>query len=115
VNLKQLHIQKGIPMFIVHVFVDVKPDFIDKFKEASLANAAASILEPGIARFDVVQDIEDSTLFILVEVYLTTEDPVKHKETVHYKAWRDTVAPMMNTPRRAMKLSNIFPDDSGWN
>ena len=101
-------------MFIVHVFVDVKPDFIDAFKEASLANAAASILEPGIARFDVVQNLDDPSQFILVEVYRSPEDPAKHKETQHYQTWRDTVAPMMNTPRRAMKLNNIFPDDSGW-
>ncbi len=101
-------------MFIVHVFIDVKPDFIDAFKEASLANAAASIQEPGIARFDVVQDVDDPTQFVLVEVYRTTEDPGRHKETAHYATWRDTVAPMMNTPRRAMKMNNVYPDDSGW-
>jgi len=101
-------------MFIVHVFVDVKPDFIEAFKEASFANGAASIKEPGIARFDVVQDIDDPTQFVLVEVYRTTEDPARHKETAHYQTWRDTVAPMMNTPRRAMKLNNIYPDDKGW-
>ncbi|MBN2342463.1 MAG: antibiotic biosynthesis monooxygenase [Deltaproteobacteria bacterium] len=101
-------------MVIVHVFVDVKPDDVEAFKAASTANAKGSIQEPGIARFDVVQDIENPTQFILVEVYRTAEAPAKHKETSHYQTWRDTVAPMMNSPRRTIKLQNIHPDDSGW-
>ncbi|MBN2529852.1 MAG: antibiotic biosynthesis monooxygenase [Deltaproteobacteria bacterium] len=101
-------------MFIVHVFVDVKPESVDAFKAASIANANASINEPGIARFDVVQDMADPTQFVLVEVYRTDADPAKHKETEHYKTWRDTVAPMMNSLRSARKFSNIIPDDSGW-
>ena len=101
-------------MFIVHVLVDVKPEFIDAFKAASIANAKASVNEPGIARFDVVQDMADPTQFVLVEVYRTDADPAKHKDTEHYKTWRDTVAPMMNSPRSARKFNNIIPDDTGW-
>ena len=101
-------------MFIVHVFVDVKPEFVDEFKAASIANAQNSIKEPGIARFDVVQDIADPTRFVLVEVYRTDAAPARHKDTEHYKIWRDTVAPMMNTPRSARKFSNIVPDEKGW-
>ena len=101
-------------MFIVHVYVDVKPEFVDAFKAASVANAAHSVKEPGIARFDVIQDLADPTRFVLVEVYRTDADPAKHKETAHYATWRDTVAPMMNSPRSARKFANIFPDESGW-
>ena len=101
-------------MFIVHVFVDVKSEFVEDFKAASIANAQSSIKEPGIARFDVVQDMENPTQFVLVEVYRTDVDPAKHKETAHYATWRDTVAPMMNTPRTARKFSNVIPDDKGW-
>lgn len=101
-------------MFIVHVFVDVKKDHIDGFKKASIANAQNSIQEPGIARFDVLQDLDDPTQFVLVEVYRTTADPAKHKETTHYQLWRDTVAPMMNSPRKAIKLTNISPADAKW-
>ena len=101
-------------MFIVHVFVDVKPESIDSFKKATLANAQASLQEPGIARFDVVQDKEKPTQFILVEVYRTPDDPARHKETEHYQVWRDTVESMMNTPRKSIKLDNVFPDDGGW-
>ncbi|HSQ85466.1 MAG TPA: antibiotic biosynthesis monooxygenase, partial [Desulfobacterales bacterium] len=75
-------------MFIVHVFVHVKPDRIEEFKKATLENACNSVLEPGIARFDVVQHLEDPTRFILVEVYRTPEDPARHKETAHYQTWR---------------------------
>ena len=101
-------------MFIVHVFVDVKPGDEEAFKAASVENATNSVQEPGIARFDVVQDLEDPTQFVLVEVYRTDADPAKHKETAHYHKWRDTVAPTMNSPRRALKLDNVFPDDAGW-
>jgi len=101
-------------MLIVHVFVHVKPDSIEAFKAASIENARNSVQEPGIARFDVIQQEEDPTRFVLVEVYRTTEDTARHKETAHYATWRDTVADMMAEPRSAVKYSNIFPDENGW-
>ena len=101
-------------MFIVHVFVHVKPDRIEDFKKATLENARNSVLEPGIARFDVVQHLEDPTQFILVEVYRTPEDPARHKETAHYQTWRDTVEDMMAESRTSIKLTNLFPDEKGW-
>jgi autoinducer 2-degrading protein len=101
-------------MFIVHVFVKVKEDQIEAFKQASLENARNSIQEPGIARFDVIQQKVDATQFVLVEVYRTSEDPAKHKETAHYAAWRDAVANMMAEPRYSIKYDNLFPDENGW-
>ena len=101
-------------MFIVHVFVHVKPDKIDAFKEASLENARNSIQEPGIARFDLLQQRDDPTRFVLIEVYRTPEDPAHHKETAHYAKWRDTVADMMAEPRTSVKYTNVFPDDKDW-
>jgi autoinducer 2-degrading protein len=101
-------------MFIVHVFVHVKPDRIEEFKTATLENARNSVLEPGIARFDVVQYLEDPTRFILVEVYRTPEDPASHKETSHYQTWRDTVEDMMAESRTSIKLTNLYPDEKGW-
>ena len=101
-------------MFIVHVFVHVKPDQVDAFKEATLDNASNSVQEPGIARFDVVQQQDDPTRFVLVEVYRTPEAPARHKETAHYLKWRDTVADMMAKPRSAIKYDNVFPGEEGW-
>ena len=101
-------------MFIVHVHAHVKADSIEAFKTASLENARNSVQEPGVARFDVIQDLSDPTHFVLVEVYRTPEDPARHKETAHYQAWRDTVADMMAEPRRGVKYENIFPDDPDW-
>jgi (4S)-4-hydroxy-5-phosphonooxypentane-2,3-dione isomerase len=101
-------------MFIVHVFVNVKPDQIEAFKTASLENAANSLQEAGVARFDVLQQQEDPTRFVLLEVYRTSEEPARHKETEHYKKWRDTVAEMMAEPRSSIKYSNLFPEDQGW-
>jgi len=101
-------------MLVVHVHVHVKPDSVDAFREASIENASHSIHESGVARFDVIQQNDDPTRFILVEVYRTADDPALHKETAHYKKWRDTVADMMAEPRQAVKFTNAFPDDEGW-
>ena len=101
-------------MYIVHVFVHVKPEYVDAFKAASLVNAQNSVQEPGVARFDVIQQQDDPTRFVLVEVYRTAEDPARHKETAHYQHWRDTVAEMMVEPRQGVKYHNLFPDDQGW-
>ena len=101
-------------MLIVHVFVHVKSDQIEAFQTATLENARNSVQEPGIARFDVIQQKDDPARFVLVEVYRTPEDPAKHKETAHYQKWRDTVADMMAEPRTSIKYTNIFPDEQGW-
>jgi quinol monooxygenase YgiN len=101
-------------MFIVHVFVHVKADSIEAFKQASLENAKNSIQEPGIARFDIVQQKDDPARFVLVEVYRTDEAPARHKETAHYAKWRDTVEDMMAESRSSIKFDNIFPDEQGW-
>jgi autoinducer 2-degrading protein len=101
-------------MLIVHVHVRVKPDQIEAFKRATLANARASIKEPGVARFDVMQQQDDATRFVLMEAYRTADAPAAHKETTHYQLWRDLVAPMMAEPRSSVKFENLFPDDQGW-
>lgn len=101
-------------MLVVHVQVHVRPEHVAAFKAATIANASASVREPGIARFDVVQQADDPTRFVLVEVYRTPEAPAAHKETAHYAAWRDAVAPMMAEPRTSVKYSNVFPPDAGW-
>ncbi len=101
-------------MLIVHVHVKVKPEFIEAFKAASLANAQESTKEPGIARFDVVQQQDDPAKFVLVEVYRNANAPASHKETRHYAAWRDGVATMMAEPRFSVKFTNIFPGEEGW-
>lgn len=101
-------------MFIVHVFVHVKSDQVEAFKSATVVNASNSINEPGVARFDIIQQMDDATRFVLVEVYRTPDDPGRHKETDHYQKWRDTVADMMAEPRTAIKYDNVFPDEQGW-
>jgi autoinducer 2-degrading protein len=101
-------------MYIVHVHVHVKPEFIEPFRVASLENAKNSVREPGIARFDVIQEEENLTHFVLVEVYRTVEDAGKHKETPHYANWRDTVTEMMAEPRKGIKYKNLFPGETGW-
>ncbi len=101
-------------MFIVHVFARVKPEKVEAFKAATLENARNSTKEPGVARFDVIQQQDDPTRFVLVEVYRTPEDSGRHKETAHYQKWRDTVAHMMVEPRTSINYTNVFPDEEGW-
>lgn len=101
-------------MHIVQVFVHVKPEYVDAFRSASIENARNSIQEPGIARFDVLQQQDDPTRFVLVEVYRTADDPPLHRETRHYRAWKDAVEPMMAEPRTRALYANVFPDNAGW-
>lgn len=101
-------------MHIVLVEIHVKPDFIDAFKRVTLDNASNSILEPGIMRFDALQQKEDPCRFELIEVYRQKEDQATHRETTHYQRWRDAVAPMMAEPRVGKAFENVYPEDAGW-
>lgn len=101
-------------MLIVQVNVHVKTEFIEEFIQATVENARNSVQEPGIARFDVIQQKDDPAHFTLVEVYRTPDDPAHHKETAHYKLWRDSVSKMMAEPRSSIKYENIYPGDQGW-
>lgn len=101
-------------MLIVHVFARVKPEFIEAFRAACEENARLSVREPGIARFDILQDAADPAKFVLNEVYRNPEAPARHKETAHYAAWRDAVAEMMAEPRSSAKYRSVFPADGDW-
>ena len=101
-------------MLVVHVHVHVKEDKIEDFKKISIENAQNSLGEPGIARFDVIQQNDDKSKFILIEVYKTPNAPANHKETEHYKKWKSSVADMMAEPRFSVKFTNLFPEDSDW-
>lgn len=94
-------------MLIVVVQVQVKAECIGAFREATLDNARNSVLEPGVARFDVIQQDDDPTRFVLVEAYRDDGAPALHKETAHYLRWRDAVAPMMAAPRTSLKYRDV--------
>ena len=101
-------------MHIVHVFITVNPESIDAFRLATIDNARNSLQEPGVARFDFLEDVEQPGHFTLVEVYRTSEDGSRHKETAHYRRWAEVVAGMMAAPRTRTVLTNVFPGDDGW-
>jgi len=101
-------------MFIVHVFIQVKPEKMDEFIAATLENARESVKEPGILRFDVLQNREDKNQFVLVEVYRTKDDTASHKQTAHYQTWNETVANMMAVPRTKQIFDNVYPGEDGW-
>lgn len=101
-------------MYMTHVAVHVKAEDVEAFRIATVVNARNSVQEAGILRFDVFQQQDDPTRFLLVEVYRTPADADLHKQTPHYFAWRDTVAEMMAEPRVGTKYDTIFPGANGW-
>jgi quinol monooxygenase YgiN len=98
-------------MHVIHVHVHVRPEAVEAFLAATLVNASNSLREPGIARFDILRQQEDPARFVLVEAYRTTDAIAAHKETAHYAAWRDAVAPLMAAPRSSVRFANVFPAD----
>jgi quinol monooxygenase YgiN len=101
-------------MLIVHVHVHVKPESVAEFRQVTIENARSSVQEPGIARFDVIQQQDDATRFLLIEVYRSPEASAAHKETAHYLKWRDAVAGMMAEPRQSVKYRAVFPEFQEW-
>jgi quinol monooxygenase YgiN len=101
-------------MLVVHVHIEVRIEDIPAFIEATRANCKQSLLEPGVARFDFVQQQDDPCRFLLVEAYKSPGAPAAHKETAHYQLWREAVAPMMKSPRTSMKYLSLAPDEDRW-
>ena len=101
-------------MLIIHVHVHVKAEGVEAFHKATLENAALSLQEPGVVRFDVIRALDDPTRFVLVEVYRDEQAPLHHKETTHYAAWRDTVANLMAEPRTSTKYRALYPEEPRW-
>lgn len=98
-------------MLTIQVFVHVRPECVADFIAATIDNATASLGEPGVARFDVLQQQDDPTRFTLIEAYRDAEAPTAHKATAHYARWRDAVEPMMAEPRRSVKYGAIhYPE-----
>ena len=97
-------------MLTVHVHIRVKPDRVEAFKATSIENSRNSLQEPGVARFDVLQQQDDPTRFLLVEVYRSAEAPTAHKQTAHYRQWAETVADMMAVPRSSVKFDRVYPE-----
>ena len=104
----------SLSLIIVHVHARVLPASVEAFRAACTENARASREEPGVARFDVVQSLDDPTRFVLVEVYRFPEAPAAHKATAHYLRWRDAVAPLMAEPRTSFRYVNVAPEDDTW-
>lgn len=101
-------------MQITMVYIHVKPESLESFKQATIENASHSLVEPGIARFDIIQQVDDPTKFVLVEVYRSEDAPGKHRQTNHYQKWRISVEPMMAEERTRTQYTNIFPSENGW-
>lgn len=99
-------------MHIVMVYIQVKPEFVQAFIDATMNNARNSNLEAGVARFDFLQQADDPTRFCLYEVYRSKDAPAAHRETAHYLTWRATVQDMMVGERTRVEYANLYPDDT---
>jgi autoinducer 2-degrading protein len=95
-------------MVIIHVHIHIKAENVEAFKQATLENARDSVKEPGCARFEVMQQVDDPTRFVLVEAYRTPEAQAAHRETAHYPKWRDTAQAMMAEPRTSVKYNEVI-------
>jgi len=98
-------------MVVTCVNVQVLPEHIEDFAQASIENSRNSVQEPGNLRFDVLQCTDDPTRFTLYEAYESDEAAVAHKQTPHYLKWRETVADWMARPREGIKHKVVFPDE----
>lgn len=96
-------------MLVVQVHIRIKPKLVERFKEVTLENVRNSLKEPGIAQFDLLQQQDDPTRFVLTEAYRTPEATAAHKETRHYHVWRETAEPMMAEPRTRVLFTKIGP------
>ena len=101
-------------MIVILVYAHVKPEHIEAFREATILNASNSVREPGIARFDVIQQADDPTRFALVEVYRDAAAQAAHRETAHYQAWAAKVADLFVEPRTRQMYTSRYPADEGW-
>jgi autoinducer 2-degrading protein len=101
-------------MLVLQVSVRVKPEHGDAFRAATTANSKGSLTELGVARFDVLQNEEDPTRFMLVEAYRSREAIAAHKETPHYQAWVEAATPLMAEPRTRSWWNSVHPDDEAW-
>lgn len=101
-------------MQILHVFLHVKLEYVEAFKAATIENARNSLKEAGITRFDVIQQADDPTHFVLVEFYSSNDARAQHRATAHFLTWHDTVADMLVTPFTRTEYVKIFPDEDGW-
>ncbi|MBI9051855.1 MAG: antibiotic biosynthesis monooxygenase [Anaerolineaceae bacterium] len=101
-------------MIVVNVYIHIKNEFVNEFIAATLENVAGSNQEPGVARFEFHQMVEDPTRFLLMEVYKDQDAAVAHKQTAHYLAWRDTVVDMMAEDRQGVKFNLLAPEDVIW-
>lgn len=96
-------------MHVTLVHVQVKPEHVADFIEATRSNHEASVCEEGNRSFDVLQSAEDPARFVLYEAYASAADAAAHKQTAHYLAWRDAVADWMAAPRQGVPYRGLFP------
>jgi (4S)-4-hydroxy-5-phosphonooxypentane-2,3-dione isomerase len=102
-------------MIVTCVYIHVKPDEVNNFIDATTANHLESVKEPGNLRFDLIQQADDPSRFMIYEAYESEKSAADHKTTAHYLKWRDRVNDHMAEPRYGVKYNIIEPKDiSAW-
>ena len=101
-------------MIVAIINIHVKPEAVTPFKTATQDNASHSIQELGVIRFDFYQQSDDPYRYVLLEIYKSEEDILRHRETAHYQRWRDTVTDMMAEPRQRITYTVLYPPEAEW-
>lgn len=97
-------------MIRVHVFISVKEEYISQFKEATVENARNSFEEPGVVRFELMQQQDAPSEFVLEEIYISSDDQLKHRETDHYIKWKETTTAMIAKAYTIKYYNSIWPE-----
>ena len=101
-------------MLVVHVHVHVKPEFVERFREATVENARQSLSR---ARHRALRCFGAGVrpgAFCSDGGLSNAGAAAAHKATAHYQVWRDTVAEMMAEPRTSLQFTNVFPEEEAW-
>lgn len=101
-------------MIIMNVFLRIKPERVNDFIAATLQNGNLTTQEPGNIRFELIQQTDDPTRFILTEIYRTQADMDAHFQSQHFQEWRAAVNDAFAEPGYSATYTPHFPSPSAW-
>ena len=94
----------------------IKPEFVEAYRDAIVENARHTLLEPGIIRFDVLQDKKNPTHFSLFEAYQDAAARETHLTMPYFLKWKETVLgqEMFAQKGHGDEFDAVFPQADAW-
>jgi quinol monooxygenase YgiN len=93
-SLPQL-VYSSLPMITVIIQIKVHPEQVDAFKALTLPNAKERVQSAGNLRFEVYQQEDKPTQFVMVEVFRSQAEIDAYYATKSYREWHAATAPMV--------------------